>query len=127
MISDLAHLVDIPTIEPREGRAAHGSADAVASSAIALRIDLLDEDESLGLAMRALADDPRLREALGRAGHAYWSAHHTLDVMAADYQRVIARAAARPLPDVSDLPPHFAQDHSRTARAITRAFGISDF
>ena len=122
VISDLAHLVDIPTIEPRAGRGSHGSADPVA-----IRIDLLDEDGSLRLAMLALADDPRLREALGRAGRAYWAAHHTLDVMAADYQRLIAEAAARPAPLVTDLPPHFTDDHSKTARAITRAFGISDF
>ena len=127
VISDLAHLVDIPTIEPRGRLASHASAEPVVITAAAMRIDLLDEDESLRLAMRVLADDPRLREALGRAGYAYWSAHHTLDVMAEDYQRLIARAAARPAPAVGDLPPHFTEDHSQTARAITKAFGVSDF
>ena len=107
VISDLAHLVDIP--------------------AIALRVDLMDEDASLLAAMRALAGDPDLREALGRAGHAYWLAHHTLDVMAADYQRLIAQAAARPAPVVTDLPSHFTDDYSAKARAIMAAFGIPDF
>ena len=121
VISDLAHLVDIPTLEPRQRRAPQAPAEPVA-----IRVDLLDEDESLRLAMSALADDPRLRGALGRAGHAYWKAHHTLEVMTADYERVIAQAAARPSPVVSDLPPHFTDDHSQPARAILRAFGISD-
>ena len=107
VISDLAHLVDIP--------------------AIALRVDLMDEDASLLAAMRALAGDPDLREALGRAGHAYWLAHHTLDVMAADYQRLIAQAVARPAPVVTDLPSHFTDDYSAKARAIMAAFGIPDF
>jgi glycosyltransferase involved in cell wall biosynthesis len=107
VISDLAHLVDLP--------------------ACALRVDLLDQDASLLAAMRALAGDPGRREALGRAGHAYWLAHHTLEVMAADYERLIAEAAARPAPVVTDLPPHFTEDHSATARSIMAAVGISDF
>jgi glycosyltransferase involved in cell wall biosynthesis len=117
--SDLAHLVDIPTLDPRSRRPSHASADPVA-----MAIDLIDEDESLRLAMRALAGEPRLRASLARAGHAYWSAHHTLDVMADDYRRLIA-AAARPAPVVTDLPSHFTDDHSRTARAITERLGIS--
>jgi glycosyltransferase involved in cell wall biosynthesis len=107
VISDLAHLVDIP--------------------AIVLRVDLMDEDASLLAAMRALAGDPGRREALGRAGHAYWLAHHTLDVMAADYERLIARAAAGPAPVVPDLPGHFTEDYSAPARAILATFGISEF
>ena len=123
VISDLAHLVDIPTMEPRS-RPAPQPALPVATAAVAITIDLLDEDESLLLAMRALAQEPRLRDALGRAGHAYWSANHTLDIMAGDYERLIRKAAARPAPAVTDLPPHFTDDHSQTARAITARFGI---
>ena len=122
VISDLAHLVDVPTMEPGGRRAPLASAEPVA-----IAIPLLDEDESLLLAMRRLANEPRLRDALGRAGHAYWSANHTLDVMAGDYRRLIAQAVERPAPVVTDLPSHFTHDHSDTARAITRAFGISDF
>jgi glycosyltransferase involved in cell wall biosynthesis len=118
-VSDLAHLVDVPTIEPRGWRA-HQSRDPVA-----IAIDLLDEEESLLLAMRRLASDPRLREDLGRAGHAYWTAHHTLDAMADDYRRVIALAAKRPAPVITDLPPHFTEDYSATARAITARFDIA--
>ena len=120
VISDLAHLADTPTIEPRSRRPSHPSATPVAIS-----IDLLDEDESLRLAMRALADEPRLRESLARAGHAYWSANHTLDLMARDYEGLIARAAARPAPAVSDLPSHFTEDYSEPARAIAAQFGIA--
>jgi glycosyltransferase involved in cell wall biosynthesis len=122
VISDLAHLADIPTLDPRSRRSSHASTEPVA-----MAIDLIDEDESLRLAMRALAGEPRLRTSLARAGHAYWSMHHTLDVMTTDYQRLIAAAAARPAPAVTDLPPHFTDDHSRIARGITRAFGLSDF
>jgi hypothetical protein len=122
VISDLAHLVDIPALDPRGGRSAHGSAEPVT-----LAVDLLDEDASLLQAMRTLAGEPNVRDALARAGHAYWTAHHTLDVMTADYQWLIAAAAARPAPVVSDLPAHFTNDHSSTVKAILAPFGISDF
>ena len=106
VISDLAHLVDIPPT-------------------VAVAIDLMDEDAALLAAMRALAADPSWREALGRAGYAYWSTHHTLDVMTADYQRLLGLAAARPAPVVGDLPAHFTDDYSDTARAIVERFGLS--
>jgi glycosyltransferase involved in cell wall biosynthesis len=120
VISDLAHLVDIPTMDPRNRRPSHASAEPVA-----IAVDLLDEDDALLLAMRALADEPALRDALARAGHAYWSAHHTLDVMARDYEGLIARAAARPAPVVADLPAHVTNDHSEHARAVASQFGLS--
>ena len=119
VISDLAHLVDIPTVDPRTWRTSPASGEPVA-----VAIDLLNEDASLLLAMRRLADEPRLREDLGRAGHAYWSANHTLDVMAGDYQRLIAQVAARPAPVVTDLPAHFTEDCTSTARTIARQFGV---
>ena len=105
VITDLAHLADIP--------------------AIALRVDLMDEDASLLAAMRVLAADPRRRESLGYAGHAYWAAHHTLEVMADDYLRLIAAAVARLAPAVIDLPAHFTDDHSALARRIAERFGVS--
>jgi glycosyltransferase involved in cell wall biosynthesis len=120
VISDLAHLVDIPTIDPRRTRGARGSAEP-----IAFAIDLLDEDDSLLVALRALADDPLLRDTLGRAGRAYWQMNHTLDVMVRDYEQLIERAAASPAPAVTDLPPHFTEDYSGTARAIVERFGVS--
>ncbi len=106
IVSDLAHLVDIPT-------------------SVALRVDLVDEERTLLDAMRALASDPRLRTSLGQAGHAYWLANHTVDRMADDYRRIIGIAAARPAPAPTDLPAHFTEDHSGTARAIAAQFGMT--
>jgi len=106
IISDLAHTADVP-------------------ESVALRIDLLDEDEALRTAMHRLATDARLRADLSRAGHAYWSANHTIDAMADDYRRIIHHAAALPIPmPPADLPAHFTDDHSGVARAIVNRFGI---
>jgi glycosyltransferase involved in cell wall biosynthesis len=119
VITDLAHLVDIPTLDPSLPGSRPGS-----SAPIAMRIDLLDEEESLRTAMRRLAADARLRENLARAGQAYWAREHTLDVMVADYRRVIKEAAARPAPAVADLPVHFTDDYAGLARRIARQFGV---
>src|SRR5262245_3618778 len=105
IVSDLAHTVDVP-------------------AAVALRVDLLDEEASLVAAMRALADDARLRAAMGDAGRAYWRANHTIDAMAGDYRRVMEIAAAAPAPTVAGLPAHFTDDHSSHARALARAFDV---
>ena len=75
VISDLAHLVDIPTVDPRGWQRR-----SPGSGPVAIAIDLLDEEESLRLAMRRLADRPSDCETtLGRAGHVYWKANHTLE------------------------------------------------
>ena len=105
VITDLAHLVDVP-------------------SRVAVRVDLLDEEASLLAAMRKLAADPRARAALAQAGHAYWSEHHTLDAMAADYERVIARALSCRRPEAIDLPAHFTDDYSQLARSVGRQFRV---
>jgi glycosyltransferase involved in cell wall biosynthesis len=105
VMTDLPHLVDIPL-------------------SVALRVDLLSEERDLVDALRRLAVEPPLREALARAGHAYWRADHTLASMADDYLRLLPLAAARPAPAPTDLPPHFTEDYSEPAREIARRFGV---
>jgi glycosyltransferase involved in cell wall biosynthesis len=119
VISDLAHLVDIPTIDPRTWKPNDPSRRPVA-----IAIDLLDEDRALLHAMRRLAADAPLRDELAGAGLAFWAAHHTLDAMAGDYRRLLDEAAGRPAPIVSDLPPHFTNDYTGLTRAIAGQFGV---
>ena len=105
VISDLAHLVDVP-------------------ATVALRADLLDEAASLEQAMRQLIDDPAARESIAREGHRYWSAQHPLDAMVEDYRRLLPLAAAQPAPQPTDLPVHFTNDYSAPTRAILEQFGV---
>src|SRR3954469_8213906 len=134
---DLAHLVDVPSVDPRtwkvnsvatgDRRWAAGSerqngesSPAKRQSATANRdadpvtvaIDILDEDHSLRLAMRRLATDRSLRNSLGEAGQRYWEREHSMPRMVDDYERVLAEAAAVPVPKVS-LPPHLVNDGDR--------------
>jgi glycosyltransferase involved in cell wall biosynthesis len=106
VISDLAHTVDVP-------------------EQVALRVDLLDEEASLLRAMRLLTGDANRRDEIARAGHAYWAANHTMDASEEDYRRIIQQAAARPVPNPTDLPPHFTRDYSESVRAILQRFGLS--
>jgi glycosyltransferase involved in cell wall biosynthesis len=107
VITSLAHLADVP--EP-----------------VALRVDLLDEHESLVAAMRRLTADERVRAAVADAGHRYWSEHHSLEAMVEDYSRLLPHAAARqPPPRPGDLPPHLTHDYSGAIRATLARFGVS--
>ena len=120
VITALAHLVDVPAVEPRLWRRTRPSRAPVVVS-----IDLLDEDASLLAAMARLAADRRLREELGRAGHEHWAREHTLEGMVIDYERVLRLAAERDAPVPTDLPPHFRNTYSQGARRIARELGLS--
>jgi glycosyltransferase involved in cell wall biosynthesis len=128
VITDLAHLVDVPTIDPRHHRAPAplSTEDPPRHGAVAVRIDLLDEDHALRVAMRTLATDVAWREALASAGHAYWLANHTIELTAARYRDVVHEAAARPAPVCTDVPRHFMEDYTELTRRIANHFGISD-
>jgi glycosyltransferase involved in cell wall biosynthesis len=119
IISSLAHLVDVPSLDPGTWTPTHPSREPVT-----VAVDLLDEDRSLLLAMTRLACDPGLRADLARAGRDYWVSEHTLDLMAADYVRVMHEARLRPGPAASHLPPHFVRDYGEPSRAILAQFGI---
>ena len=116
---DLAHMTHVPSIDPRTWRAPRGQ-EAVPCT---IAIDIVDEDHSLRLAMRRLALDAPLRETLGRAAQSYWTAHHTLSAMAADYRRVIALArSVAPAPFT--LPAHLANTGASTLRRVMQEIGL---
>jgi glycosyltransferase involved in cell wall biosynthesis len=116
---DLAHMADVPSIDPRTWRSNAPGGEAPCTVAI----DILDEDHSLRLAMRRLATDASLRASLGRAARQYWLDKHSIDVMVAGYRTLIAEAldisiAAAP------LPPHLVQDGGDTLRRLAMEFTV---
>ncbi len=118
IITDLAHLADIPAVDPRS-RTLSGPRPPVA-----VRIDLLDEAHSLSQALDWLAADRRARDAIARAGHEHWRRHHTIEAMTVDYRRVLCEGADRPAPAPVDLPAHFRHDYSDSALRLADDFGI---
>ena len=60
----------MPTLDPRGW---HVLTAGDAHPAVAVSIDLLDEDHSLQLALERLATDAVLRQRLGSAARAWWA------------------------------------------------------
>src|SRR6266540_3114326 len=97
-----------------------------AAEHLAVSVDIVDEDHSLHLALDRLASDDKRRALLGKAARAWWNAHHRLELMAADYARIIERAVSLPAPRPA-LPAHLRDDGTSRLAALTRAVGIEGF
>jgi glycosyltransferase involved in cell wall biosynthesis len=124
LITDLAHLADVPTLDPRGWRLVRES--AAAGDAVAIAIDVLDEDHSLQLALERLASDAPLRQRLGRRARQWWEAHHRLEHMADDYERVMRQAIVTSAPKAA-LPPHLLADGTHHAHELAGEFGVSRY
>ena len=121
IVSRLTHLAGVPVLDPITWLTADGGDDA-----IGVGIDVLDEEVSLLAAMRRLAADVTLRDALGRRAWAYWQQDHTVSAMVDDYERVLARAVASDAPPPpTDLPEHFRGDGTELGRSLMAPFGLA--
>lgn len=123
IISDLTHLGDVPTLDPRGWRLLQQSGPP--QPPVAVSIDVVDEGHSLQLALERLAGDTALREALGRAGRDWWSASHRLEAMADAYDQLLPAAMAAPRPEVA-LPHHLTDDGTGLARELAADLGVAD-
>ena len=119
VITALAHLADVPTLDATTGRRSHRS-----EAPVAISVDLLDEENAVRAAMAMLSADGPLRSQLASAGHAYWLREHRLELMADDYRRVMQDAASRPVPRVEGLPSHFTDDYSALVQRIEEEMGV---
>lgn len=122
VITDLVHLVDVPTLDPRTWRTSATPGAAPDAPPVAVSIDITDEAHSLRLALRRLATDEPLRAGLGAAASAHWQRHHTVAGMAADYDRVIARALTLPAP-APPLPAHLTDAGDGALHSLLAALG----
>lgn len=125
IITDFAHNADLPVLDPRTWAVSHAgdAAFAPAPEPVSVIVDLLDEAETLRLALRRLAVDPVLRQLLGRAGRAWWASRHTPEAMAEDYLAAIARAAGRPAPR-GKVPRHLNPDVFAHTRWLLESMGV---
>lgn len=135
VVTDLVHTIEVPTLDPRHWGLQHASArgaDADAppprEAAVAVAIDILDEDHSLGLAVQRLAADAPLRAQLGTAARRWWEAHHTLAHMEADYLAAIEAALDAPGVPAgrASLPPHLLDEADATLARIVSDMGIAN-
>jgi glycosyltransferase involved in cell wall biosynthesis len=144
IVTDLVHLADTPSLDPRtwmeNGLSAFGfrlweeatessepsvlKPKAQSPKPLCIAVDILDEDHSLRLAMRRLATDGALRTDLGAAAREWWRRNYSLDGMVEDYERVMREAAARPDPPVT-LPAQIRQPGDRKLRTLLEPFGVA--
>jgi len=126
--TDLAHTVDIPTLDPRNWSLLNAGASAQSSDAgvmgpVGASIDILDEDHSLKLAVRRFATDRKLRDALGASAKGLWHRRFSLSAMADGYAAAIAEAMVTPAParvDEAELPGHLRASGLEQADEIVR-------
>jgi hypothetical protein len=89
-------------------------------------VDLLDEVNTLRLALRRLTEDAALRARLGAAARLYWEAEGTLTLMARDYEDTLAAASAAAAPTVpAGWPAHLSADGRATGRSFAAEMGVA--
>lgn len=118
VITNLAHLSEVPTLDPRTWR------EISAEPACAVAIDILDEDHSLRLALRRLGTDVELRRTLGQAAQTYWQKHHSIATMVDGYRRLIDEAMRRP-PEPVPLPAHLRDNGGALVDQLLEPFGLA--
>jgi glycosyltransferase involved in cell wall biosynthesis len=126
VISGLAHLTDVPAIDPQSMAAlAVGDPPFEDRDPIGFVVELTDEVHMLRLAMRRLTESRQLREQLGRAAKRYWSRHHTVEIMAQDYEALLERTRRSEPNPHPPWPGDLVVDGTQQARAIAGHLGIS--
>ncbi len=132
VVPDQLTTVDVPTLDPRHWLLKHDRTDATvvfqppdATRAVAVSIELPDEEAMLRQALRRLVADAELRASLGRRAREWWDAQHTLARMRRDYVRAIEWAAAQPVPPwPADAPAHLRPDPAAWARSLAGPFDV---
>jgi glycosyltransferase involved in cell wall biosynthesis len=132
VVPDQLTTVDVPTLDPRHWQIKHDRTDAAAvfqppadSRAVAVSIELGDEEAMVRQALHRLVADADLRARLGRNARAWWEGHHTIARMRRDYLRALDWAAAQPLPAwPADAPAHLRPDPSALARDLVAPFAV---
>jgi glycosyltransferase involved in cell wall biosynthesis len=123
VVTDLVHTADVPGLDLRSMKVACTVAGA--PEPVCAHVDLVDEANTLRLALRRLTVDAALRARIGRAARLYWEAEGTLERMARDYEDVLlaARDAADPVRPAG-WPAHLSADGTATARALAAGMGV---
>ncbi|MGB2716200.1 MAG: glycosyltransferase family 4 protein [Vicinamibacterales bacterium] len=121
IIVDLVQTVDLPTLDPRTWT--HFGGRSVDQEPVAVAIDILDEDHSLRLAMRRLAEDDTLRRSLGDAAQRYWLREHSPEAMRDDYERLMAVAREKDAPKPA-LPMHLLESGTDLLERLLKPFGM---
>jgi len=124
VVTDQTDYAEFPLLDPRDAQLPAADEGPSVRSPLALLTDLAAEQETLRLALRRLAAEPRLRARLGEAARAQWSSRHTPEHLARAYLRCIDRAAQLQ-PSTVVLPDHHRPDAFAHARRLVQGVGAT--
>ena len=132
IVTDLVHLTDVRSLDPRDwtivGHPTRPDAVGDAVHAACVSIDIVDEDHSLGLALRRLSVDRDLRKTLGRTAGQLWTERFTLERMALRYEHVMERVygTSADACRLEELPLHLRCDGMDLTSAILEDLGLDN-
>jgi glycosyltransferase involved in cell wall biosynthesis len=135
IVTDLAHMADIPAYDPRSWTEPFTPATRtdplgwpVRNEGACVAVDLLDEEHSLRLAMQRLTTDRQLRERIGKEARHLWERRFTLERMQRAYVDLIEAALRQPVAPAPrpDLPDHFRSTGTEHAARLLRALGLPE-
>jgi len=93
---------------------------------VVVSLDPRDEEHSLSLALRRLAADAGLRDAVSAAGYEWWRQHATVDHAVQAWRSILAEAVDAPPPSLpSNWPPHLTADGTERARDLIAQFNAT--
>jgi glycosyltransferase involved in cell wall biosynthesis len=126
IISDLAHLTEVPVIDPRTmATLSSGTQPPEDREPIGFVVELTDEVQMLRLAIRHLAESRPLREQLGEAAKRFWRRHQTIEIMAQDYEGLLERTRISPPTPHPRWPAHLVANGTQQAQAIASHVGVA--
>lgn len=113
---------DWPAYDPQTWRPRGRTGD----EPIVVSIDPRDEEHSLMVAIRDLARDAALREAIGASARRWWNAHATVERAVTAWRPLLAEATTMPPPPrPENWPRHLAADGTDAAREILADIGAT--
>jgi hypothetical protein len=111
-----------PALDPQTWQPRGWSSDRP----VVVSIDPRDEEHSLALALRRLANERALRDELGAAAYAWWREHGTVARAAEAWQAIFDEATSlAPPPRPPDWPPHLTADGTERARQLLAELGAT--
>jgi hypothetical protein len=122
VVFEAAHTAGWPALDPQTWRLRGWTADRP----VVVSVDPRDEEHSLSLALRRLANDSSLRSELGTTARAWWHQNATVDHAARAWRSIIDEAATLTPPQRPvNWPRHLTADGTERAREILGELAVS--
>jgi glycosyltransferase involved in cell wall biosynthesis len=124
VVTDQTDYGEFALLDPRDREQPGAGEGPSVRSPLALLTDLAAEQQTLRLALRRLAAEPRLRARLAEAARARWSSQHRPEHLARAYLACVDRAAQLRPARVA-LPGHHRPDVFAHARRLVQSVGAT--